>query len=430
MSTNRTGKPRILQVHNFYQQAGGEDAVVAAEYRLLTEHGHYVARYTVHNDGINNLSGPVVALKTLWNRDTTKEIKASIARHAPDLIHAHNTLPLVSPALYYAAAELGVPVVQTLHNYRLLCPAAILYREGKICEDCLHTTPLTGILHACYRNSRPATAAVASMLMIHRALGTWRERVHTYIALTEFGKAKFTEGGIPAGKIVVKPNFLSGDPGVGAGDGGYALFAGRLAPEKGIETLLDAWRKLKRPVPLKIAGDGAFLQQARRRAVDLPDVQVLGACSHEEVLRLIKEASVLVFPSEWYEGLPMVVIEAFACGTPVIASDLPSMDEFVSAGVNGARFKTGSPDNLARCVDRMFGDREALEHMRVSARVSYERRFTADRNYPQLLSIYRGATGQPQQLEETSLPAAGRESKSAESQSSDLKALLYGTRTQ
>jgi glycosyltransferase involved in cell wall biosynthesis len=387
-SVQRRNPLRVLQVHAFYQQAGGEDAVVAAERQLLTERGHYVGQYTLHNDVIKNISGASAARKTIWNTDTAKVLRAHVAKHAPDVIHSHNTFPLVSPALYYAAAELGIPVVQTLHNYRLLCPAAVLYRDGKVCEDCLHATPFHGVVHACYRSNRLATAAVASSLAVHRTIGTWRKRVDLYIALTEFGKSKFIEGGLPSHKLVVKPNFLSTDPGVGTGDGEFALFVGRLSKEKGLATLIEAWGKLQIPVQLKIAGNGPLMAEVQKRATLCPNIDILGSCKHEEVLCLMKAAKVLVFPSEWYEGLPMTVVEAFACGTPVVASDLRSLDDFVMHGVNGARFHTGSPESLAKSITELFQTPKKLSEMRRGARESYTKRFTADRNYPQLIAAY------------------------------------------
>lgn len=387
-SARRLAPVRVLQVHSFYQQPGGEDAVVAAEYSLLTARGHYVARYTLHNDVIKSMSGLSAGRKTIWNGETAETLKAYVATHAPDVIHSHNIFPLVSPALYYAAASLGIPIVQTLHNYRLLCPAAVLYRDGKICEDCVHSTPFRGVIHACYRKNRLATAAVASSIAAHRAIGTWRTKVDAYIALTQFAKSKFAEGGLPATKMFVKPNFLSSDPGEGLGEGGYALFVGRLSPEKGLATLLAAWSTLSDSIRLKVAGDGPMLAEVKQRAEACGNVEILGPCTHEQVLQLMKSARVLIFPSEWYEGLPMTVIEAFACGTPVVASDLHSLNELVSEGVNGARFQTGSAESLAACTRRLFDNPDNLSRLRRAARASYEQSFTADKNYPQLLSVY------------------------------------------
>jgi glycosyltransferase involved in cell wall biosynthesis len=247
------------------------------------------------------------------------------------------------------------------------------------------------VLHACYRNNRLASAAVASQIAIHRALGTWKNRVSTYIALTEFAKQKFIEGGLPAEKLTVKPNFLSNDPGEGKGAGDYMLFVGRLSDEKGPLALARAWAQLRRPTRLKIAGDGPLMNKLRDLAAVTPQIEILGSRSRSDVIRLIQDARALILPSKCYEGLPMTIVESFACGTPVICSDLPSLVGIVQNGSSGAHFKTGSPESLAACVDGFPRTVEELRPLRVNARASYLQHFTADRNYLQLLSIYRKA---------------------------------------
>ncbi len=382
---------RILQVHNFYKQRGGEDSVFAAEHDVLVQRGHTVVQYCAHNDEIKEMSRVAAAVKTIWNRDTYRQVRAVIREHAPDLLHAHNTFPLISPAVYYAAADAGVPVIQTLHNYRLLCPKAIFFRDGHICEDCLGSVPLPAILHGCYRGSKTASATVVALLTAHRAAGTWRRKVNTYIALTEFAKAKFVQGGLDPDHIAVKPNFLACDPGIGAGAGGYALFAGRLSGEKGLGLLLDAWQQVPRSFRLKIAGDGDLRSLVEDRARQLPNVQLLGNCDHCHILELAKNAAVQIVPSEWYEGLPMTVVEAFACGTPVITSTLASMDELVTDGVNGSRFQNGSSKDLAASIIRTMGNEQLLMNMRKQARKKYEMAYTPQRNYAMLMKIYRAA---------------------------------------
>lgn len=379
---------KILQAHNFYQQAGGEDAVVAAERQLLEAHGHHVIPYVVHNNAIKGMSGSSAALLTIWNQQTIDQVLPLLTKHRPDVIHSHNTFPLISPALYRAAAEAAIPVVQTLHNYRLLCPAATFYRDGRICEDCLGKWPIDSVVHGCYRGSRPATAVTATMLTVHRVSGTWRDRVHTYIALSEFAKRKFIQGGIPAHKVTVKPNFLPRDPGLGTGLGGYVLFAGRLMEYKGVRTLLEAWRNMPANLPLKIAGDGPLMKDVREAAASLPNIEVLGTCNRERMMELAQDARVLVFPSEWYEGMPMSLLEAFACGTPAIVSDLESLDDFATEGINALRFRTGNPTSLAHTVQRCFADTELWMTLRRGARRTYSERFTAERNYPALMRIY------------------------------------------
>ncbi len=356
---------RVLQVHNFYQQPGGEDQVCAAEYELLTSRGHMVRQYFAHNTALHEVSGLSAAAKTIWNSETYRAIRGEIERAPVDLIHAHNTFPIVSPALYYAAAAEHVPVIQTLHNYRLLCSSATFFREGHVCEQCLGSVvPYQGVLHACYRNNRAASAVTASMLSVHRFAGTWRTKIRTYIALTNFARKKFIEGGLPAGKVAVKPNFLARDPGMGDGEGDYALFAGRICEEKGIRTLLSAWERLGSAIQLKMAGDGPLGAWVRERAAVLPGVEWLGQCDHDSLMQLAKRAKFLVFPSLYYEGLPVTIIEALGCGTPVIASRLGSMNEVVTDGVNGFHFEAGNADDLAAVVRAVLAEPARLGRMR------------------------------------------------------------------
>lgn len=381
---------KILQVHNFYQQPGGEDLAFATECDLLTSHGHTVVRHSVHNDAIAGMSSIAAGLGTIWNGSSYRHVSQLLATEAPDIVHAHNTFPLISPSLYDAAHRAGIPVVQTLHNYRLLCPSATLYRNGAVCEECVGSlVPYGAVVHGCYRDSSLASAAVASMLSIHRIAGTWTRKVNTYIALTEFARNKFVQGGLPAERITLKPSVLAADPGEGDGHGGYALFAGRLAAEKGLDTLLDAWEQLGSRMPLRIAGSGPLAGYVQSRCERLANVQYLGQCSRTEIRDLLQKAAVLVVPSGWYEGCPMSIVEAFACGTPVIASQLGSLSEVVSNGVNGFHFRPGAPADLVDKVQRILADTEKWRGMRRAARATYEAKYTPEMNYQLLLEIYR-----------------------------------------
>jgi glycosyltransferase involved in cell wall biosynthesis len=378
---------KILQVHNYYQQRGGEDEVYAAECELLRQHGHTVEQFAVHNDALKNVSPVRMARDTVWNPESHRAIAARLAEFRPDILHCHNTFPIVSPAAYYAAAKARVPVVQTVPNYRLICPAATLTRQGRICEDCMgKAIPYPGVLHACYRHNRLATAAVASLLTVHRALGTWRRNVSVYLVPTAFLKEKLVAGGFDASQIEVKPNFLPYDPGEGSGDGGYALFAGRLATEKGLGTLLEAW-KLIPELPLQIAGDGPLRERIEAQAKNLPNVTVLGFQNREQLLGRMKRAALLVVPSEWYEGFPMTVVEAMACGTPVVASDLGSLREIVVDGVTGTRFAPGDARALEQAVSKIVEC--GLPGLRRSVRERFLTLYSAEVNYEQLVAVYR-----------------------------------------
>lgn len=378
----------ILLVHNHYQQPGGEDSVLTAEVSLLANHGHRVSRYTVHNDAVRAMPALRLALHTIWSAESYRTLRTLIRSERPDLIHVHNTLPLLSPSVYYAARAEGLPVVQTLHNYRLLCPNALFFRQGRVCEDCLgKTPPWPGVRHACYRQSRAATATVAAMLTVHRLLRTWQRMVDVYIALTEFARQKFIQGGLPAEKIVVKPNFVHPDPGPREGLGDYALYVGRLSSEKGIQTLLTAWKSLGSGYPLKIVGSGPLHASGSLRGQS-PHIDWLGQQPRETVLQLMKGARILIFPSLVYENFPMSIAEAFAVGLPVIASCLGAMAELVEHGRTGLLFRPGDPEDLADKVAWAWSHPHALAEMGRAARHEYETKYSAECNYKQLIEIY------------------------------------------
>ena len=383
---------KILLVHNYYQQTGGEDLVVADEARLLESRGHEVVRYTAHNDQVSSLSKLTLAQRTIWNQKTCRELRSVIAQHRPQIVHVHNTLPLLSPSVYYAAGAERLPVVQTLHNYRLMCPAAVCFRSGHICTDCVgKPVAWPAIRHACYRGSRSASAAIAAMLSVHRLIGTWQHKMSVYIALTAWARDMFIEAGVPPDKLVVKPNFVDPDPGAGTGSGDYAVFVGRLSPEKGIQTLLRAWRIVGPQVRLLIIGEGPLASTVAAATHDLPSVTWLGRRDPPEILSLVRDAKFLVFPSEWYETFGRVIVEAFATATPVIAAGHGAAAELVAEGVTGLHFRPGDPSDLAAKVLHLNSHPPVRVRMRAAARKEFETRYTADVNYRSLVAIYRRA---------------------------------------
>ena len=391
---------KILAVHNRYQRPGGEDQVFVDETALLEARDHRVVRYEVHNDQVERVNRLTLAKDTVWNTSAYRELRALIRRERPDVVHFHNTLPLISPAGYYAARAEGVPVIQTLHNYRLLCPVALFFRDGRVCEDCMgKAVPWPGVVHECYRGSRAASGVIATMLTVHRVMRTWTEMVDVYVALTEFARSKFIEGGLPAGKIVVKPNFVAPDPGRGQGGGGYALFVGRLAPEKGTGTMLAAWERLGTRIPLKIVGDGPLRDRVVEAAARRSNVEWLGHRPVEEVHALMGKADMLVFPSEWYETFGRVAVEAFATGTPVIAADIGAVAELVEHGRTGLEFRPGDPEDLVTQVEWALSHPAELRLMRDEVRAEFEAKYTAERNYRALMEIYEAA------LERKKVPA-------------------------
>jgi glycosyltransferase involved in cell wall biosynthesis len=383
---------KILRVHCHYQQDGGESGVERAERALLADAGHEVVVYERHNDEIAalGLRGKLaLAAKTIWAWDTHREISALLARERPDVAHFTNTFPLISPSAYDACRAAGVPVVQALHNYRLLCPAATFLRGGRPCEDCSERSLWQSVRHACYRDSRAATAVVATMLAAHRRRGTWRERVDAYVALTEFARRRFAAGGLPEERIFVKPNFAA-DPGPRPEGGDYALFVGRLAPEKGLATLLRAWSQLGVRVPLSVVGEGPegpWLQQELRRR-GLANVRLEGHQPRARVVELMQRARFLVFPSQWYEGFPLVLAEAFACGTPVLATRLGAMAEMVEHGRTGLHVAPGDAGDLAARVLWAWRNEKRMQDMGRSARAEYEARYTPRHSLDRLLEIY------------------------------------------
>jgi glycosyltransferase involved in cell wall biosynthesis len=380
----------VVVVHNYYQQAGGEDAVFQAETSLLTDHGHQIVPYTVHNDRIGRTAGLRTAARTVWNPTTYRELRALFRRYQPAVAHFHNTFPLVSPSAYRAARAEGVPVVQTLHNFRLCCPNALFYRDGRPCEDCLTATiPWPGVVHACYRGSRAATGVVAAMLTAHRALGTYKRDVDAFIALSRFARDKFVTAGLPADRIVVKPNFLAPDPGVGLHQEQFGLFVGRLSSEKGVATLLEAWRTLGGGALLRVVGQGP---EEHLLTVDRPGVEWLGWQPREQVLDLMKRAAFLILPSECYENFPLTLVEAYATGLPVVASAIGSLGELVEDFGTGRHFRPGDAGDLAAVLTWMRTHPSEAAAQGRRARQVFEQHYTAERNYAALLDVYRFAS--------------------------------------
>ena len=376
---------RILQVHNTYQQAGGEDVVVENERELLTAHGHEVFQEMVHNDAIRGLAGKIaVAWRTPYSPAGRRRILAAIERHQPDVMHVHNFFPQLTPAIYDASTEAGIPAVQTLHNYRTICADAMLLRDGRPCEDCVGHSPYRSVLHKCYRDSRLGTLAVARMIAQSRPI--WHTKVSRLIALTKFARHKFIEAGLPAERITVKPNFAP-DPGDGFPNRSGALFVGRLSAEKGVETLLTAWRQLD--LPLTMIGGGPLHDTVR--SATLPHVAIKGQQPLSHVIHAMKSAAFLIFPSEWYEGQPMTVVQAFACGLPVIASRLGAMVELIEDGVTGLHINPKDPADLAAKVSWAGAHPREMREMGRKARLVFEKRYTEEANYPMLLSIYQNS---------------------------------------
>lgn len=393
---------RILIAHNRYQQAGGEDKVVAAEAEMLARRGHPVEVLNFNNEAIVGVRGSAAAaLSSFYSFSAHRRMAEVLARFAPDVLHVHNFMPTLSPSVFFAADAAHVPVVQTLHNYRLLCANAQLFREGAVCERCVQQRSfLPGVHHACYRGSRVGSAVIGGTMALHHALGTWSRRVARYIALSEFAAEKLAEFRVPHARIRVKPNFVP-DPAtpaetnqvLGAPLAPFALFVGRLSEEKGLATLLAADERGLLPLPVHLGGDGPWRDRVER-AAQRPGSRLvaLGRQTEDEVRALMRQATVLLVPSLWYEGFPMVIVEALSLGLPVIASRLGSLPEIVADGVCGLLHTPGDPAALGKALqDFLHLPAESQTTMRRAARLRYLDHYSEPRNYEMLLRIYAEA---------------------------------------
>ena len=386
---------KILLVHNRYRQRGGEDAVFEAERDLLRRHGHEVATCEFSNDDIaaTTIAERLkLAAQTIWSSESYRRLAEIAERERPLVAHFHNTLPLVSPAGYAAVRRAGGAVVQTLHNYRHGCPSGLLLRDGKPCEACLgRAVAWPAIRHGCYRTSRPASATVAAMLTAHRALGTFRHGVDAYVAPSAFAREKLAAAGLDAAQIHVKPHFLAEDPGAGRGDGGFALYAGRLSEEKGIRVMLDAWAEIGAALPLVVVGDGPLAPEVEAAARRGDGVTFAGPLPKAEVLAQMQAAALLLVPSDAYETFGLTIIEAFAGGTPVVASRRGPRPDLIAHGHNGFLFEPGDAGALAAQIRRWLDQPQRHDAFRHAARTTFEQRFTAETNYARLLEIYETA---------------------------------------
>ncbi|MDF7825432.1 glycosyltransferase family 4 protein [Pontiellaceae bacterium B12227] len=443
---------KIIQVHNYYQQAGGEDAVVEAERALLEVKGNIVVPYYKDNEALGSGFWALgkASLQTLWNWETYREFRRLLQAEKPDVVHCHNTFPLISPSIYWACAKEKVPVVQTLHNYRLLCLNAFLFRKGdaishqpsaigqeketeqqrmeakscelkakgSICELCLTKSfKYPGIKYRCYRQSLAGSLVIAIMLFVHKLIGTWSKKVTAYIALTEFQKQKMIEGGLPEDKVWVKPNFIqqsaignqqSGDVGLlsdlrslSSEYTPFALFVGRLSPEKGCDVLIQAWSQftsnfnlqasnLETAPQLLIVGDGPEREalEVLTKSYQLSAVSFLGKKPKNEVLQLMQKAQLLVFTSIWYETFGLTVLEAGLCETPSLVSAPTTTSGLIVNMTSGLLYATGDSEEMAEKIEWAFEHPDEMQAMGVAARRDFEDNYSADVNYTILNQIY------------------------------------------
>jgi glycosyltransferase involved in cell wall biosynthesis len=384
---------RVMQVHTRYRQPGGEDRVVEAERRLLEEAGIEVAQVLFDNAELRESrslgSDLRLAASTIWSRSAKRRVRAALAAHKPQVMHVHNTFAAASPSVYAAAAAYGVPVVQTLHNYRFACPSATAFRDGRACTDCVgRLIAWPGVIHACVRGSRAQSAVAATTLAAHRALGTFDRGIDTYVALTSFQRQLLVDGGLPADRTRVVPNFLEPDPGPGSGPRKGILFVGRLAEEKGIATLLRAAELL--PGNMTVAGDGPLAPLVEAAAA-AGQVRYLGSLGPAGVAGELRDAAALAIPSIWFEGFPMVVVEAYAAGTPIIASRIGSLAGIVEDGVTGLLVEPADAVQLSERVSWAVEHPAELARMGAQARERYQSRYRGEAHLDSLLDVYATA---------------------------------------
>lgn len=372
---------RILAVHNRYLISGGEDQSHLAEVALLRELGFQVDEYLEDNQRIAKLGAVRTALKTIWSQETYKRIGKILEEAKYDLVLVQNFFPLISPSVFFAAKRRNVPVILTLRNFRLFCLNGFALLKDTPCVQCLgKTVPWPGVLHACYRGNHFASSVVASMLVAHRLVGTWNKAISHYIVLNQFSYDLFKELGLPDTKLHIKPNFILSDPGIGNGSEAYVLYAGRLSREKGIELLLSAWESGKVNLPLLIVGNGPLRFRVENAASTNRGIQYLGEKSQAEVLTLLKNAIATIFPSIWYEGMPRIVLESFAVGTPVLASHLGSMKTMIKHGVNGYFFEPNNADDLLAKLVELCTSPGLYRDIRDTTRMDFEKNYSASAN--------------------------------------------------
>lgn len=382
-------KQNILIVHNYYQIPGGEDTVVANEKKMLEDHGHKVILYTRNNSELKEMSKfqkLKLPFTTIFNPRTYKDIKRIIRKENIDVVHLHNTLNLVSPAVYYAALSCKLPVVQTVHNFRLLCPGATFYRDGHICEDCVHHGLKCAIKHNCYRGSKVQTLVCVVNTWIHRMTGVYGKI--NYICLTEFNKQKLLElKQIKEDKVFVKPNFVY-DIGLKDAYDDYYLFVGRVEEIKGINILIDAFKNMP-DKKLKIAGQGDLDDLIKNKVIKehLNNIELLGYQNRESVNRLLKNAKALIMCSQWYETFGMVIAEAYSCGTPVIVGNIGNIKELVLPGKTGELFCYNSYEKLIEAI-KIF-EKNDYHTYSLNAYDFFKNRLNAELNYMQLIKIYK-----------------------------------------
>jgi glycosyltransferase involved in cell wall biosynthesis len=383
---------RVIVLHSFYQQHGGEESSLAADLSLLESLGIEHDLFSEHNSAACAMTAMQLVLTTFWSVETAQRLRRQLSLRTYDFAHVHNTFPVMSGAVYHVLKEFGLPVVQTLHNYRLVCANGLLFRDSHVCEDCVgRRVPLPMFYRGCYHRGIAASALVASQMLMHRSLGTYTNKIDTYLALTSFAREVFVRSGWERDHILLRPNFIDPDPGVGDGQGNFALFVGRLSEEKGIPILVDAWLRLGTKRKLRIIGDGPMRPFVEHVALQNANIEYLGFRTRDEVLQYLKRATFLVFPSIWYEGMPMTILESFAVGTPVLAFQLGGMSEMILDGRTGWLVGGRTAAALADTIETVHAGQSEAAPMRRACRNEYLEKYSVQSARTSLEAAYRHA---------------------------------------
>jgi len=378
----------VLVAHTRYQLRGGEDIGFETEVDAMRSLGWRVETVESSNFEVEKSSQLTIARQAIWNSDWGQKIRQKVDEVKPDVFHVHNFFPMMSPAVHWAAHGKGVGVVQTLHNYRLGCLNGMYMREGRICMDCFGKLPVKGVVKKCYRNSRAGSAVVLGMVGFHRMVKTWQTQVDVFICHTESTRRLHVGAGVPTEKLMTKPTVLHPDPGFSPGGGDYCMFAGRFSPEKGITSLLKAWQLAPDLPNLILAGGGPLEPEIREIAAHDPRIKLTGHLQKPEVTELMRNAKALIFPSEWYEPFGLVILEAIACGTPVVSSEIGAPRDILGEGPHAEYFEMGVPDEIAAATRRILDESVPMPIRRQSARARFVSDFSTIANMTRLAEIY------------------------------------------
>jgi len=381
---------KILLIHNTYQHPGGEDSVLENEYKLLKNNNHIVEKLIFDNNDINSsLDKLKIGFNSIFNRNSAKIVEKKIKSFRPDIIHVHNFFPIASPSIFYVANSLNIPIVMTLHNYRLICPNALLFKDNKICEKCIEKPfAIDAILNNCYRESKIQTSILVIMNYVHKKRNTWNHKVDKYITLTSFAKNKMLNSSLKLekNKIVIKPNFVE-DYGYEYEKEDYFLFVGRLSIEKGINLLLQVFEKSEKK--LIIIGSGPLENLVKEKALERINIEYLGYKDKLFIVNKLKKAKALIFSSIWYEGMPMTILESFSVATPVISPNIGGPNEIVQSNINGLKYQTNTINSLIEAINNISNNDTLHKKLCLGARASYEDNYTPEKNYKYLMNIYK-----------------------------------------